>query len=383
MATYPRLVAVAYDLNFRHAAEIFSGVADQVRESGLDWQLLPLNFGFEAKLMELAASKRLAGAIGTFVSNQWIEGLLHHEVAAVNLFNFSDITCVPSITLNDSAIAQCAATHLIEQGAKSLTFISQDGAYFNRIRRKSFKISCPPNSYREVEPMEPRRLQVKMLTTMQGPIGILCSNDRVAREICIEARLVGLEAGKDLLIMGIGNDPAESTFAGVAMSSFEIPAREIGKRAAKTLEKQLAESCGVSALGTDMVEARLISRESTLSSTQARLAERVFAAIDESLGLAEFDIAALARRLGLSRRSLEIVTRQHFKNSPYQILSEKRLKRAEELLRHTRLSISKVGEECGYPELHHFSTWFKNKRGVSPKAFRLGESSSNFVTPPV
>ena len=62
------MVAIAFDLNFRHAAEIFSGVSDYVAEARLDWQLMPLNFGFEVRLMELAKSGQLAGAIGTFVS---------------------------------------------------------------------------------------------------------------------------------------------------------------------------------------------------------------------------------------------------------------------------------------------------------------------------
>ena len=42
-----KMVAIAFDLNFQHATEIFSGAADYVRTAGLDWRLLPLNFGFE------------------------------------------------------------------------------------------------------------------------------------------------------------------------------------------------------------------------------------------------------------------------------------------------------------------------------------------------
>jgi AraC-like DNA-binding protein len=29
-----------------------------------------------------------------------------------------------------------------------------------------------------------------------------------------------------------------------------------------------------------------------------------------------------------------------------------------------------VGRLCGYPEPHHFSTWFKNKTNSPPKGFR-------------
>ena len=54
---------IAFDLNFRHAAKIFSGISDDVAEARLDWQLMPLEFGFEVRLMELAKSEQPAGAI--------------------------------------------------------------------------------------------------------------------------------------------------------------------------------------------------------------------------------------------------------------------------------------------------------------------------------
>lgn len=371
-----KLVAIAYDLSFRHAAEIFSGASDYIHSHGLNWQLLPLNFGFEAKLMELAASGRLSGAIGSFVSDEWLRGLHTQRVAAVNLFNFSQIESVPTISLDDAGIGQAAAQHLLEQGAKSLAFIGQDQAYFNQLRRRAFIASCAPEHYLDINPMAPRKIQAESLKNSLPPIGVLCANDRIARELCIEAKRLGLHAGAELLVIGVGNEPIESSFAGIALSSFDIPSREIGYRAAQQMASLFSadKPTGPTA-AAEKITAQLICRESTLASPQARLAERATASIATSFAQADFDIAQLCRSLGVSRRSLELATREQLGKSPHQILSELRLNKAKEKLKCTNQAIGKVGEACGYPEPHHFSAWFKQQTQLSPRNFRLTKGS--------
>ena len=367
------MVAIAYDLSFRHAAAIFRGASDYVHTHALDWQLLPLNFGFEAKLMELAASGRLSAAIGTFVSDEWIRGLHAHQVAAVNLFNFSRIETVPTICLDDAAIGRTAAQHLLEQGAMTLSFIGQDQAYFNQLRRRAFMESCPSGRYLEIPPMAARKVQAESLQHAELPLGVLCSNDHLARELCNDATRRGLAIGQELLVIGVGNKPIESNFAGISLSSFDIPSQEIGYRAAQKLAAILstADSVKAAAMATsERITAQLHWRESTLVSPKARLAERARAGIAASLAQADFDIAQLCRSLGVSRRSLELATAAHFGQSPHQILSELRLQQAKALLQGTNQAIAKIGADCGYPEPHHFSAWFKKKTQLSPRDFR-------------
>jgi transcriptional regulator GlxA family with amidase domain len=206
---------------------------------------------------------------------------------------------------------------------------------------------------------------------MKPPIGVLCSSDRIARELCNEARLMGMDIGNDLLVVGIGNEPAESTFAGIGLSSFDIPAREMGFRAAKEMKKIIGSRTTEAQKRTEKVAVTLIPRESTLPTPQARLAERAVAEMSESIAQADFDVASLCRRLGVSRRTLELATRERLGQSPYQILSAMRLSRAKELLLHSEQTIAQVGEECGYPAPHHFSAWFKQRARMAPKKFRL------------
>lgn len=371
MANSPKLVAIAYDLNFRHAAEIFNSVHDYIRQQELNWQLLPLNFGFEPKLMELAHSGRLSGAIGTFVSDEWVRGLLSRGVSAVNLYNFSRISSVPSISLNDSEVGLSACRHLLEQGARSFAFIGKDQAYYNQIRRNTFAENCPPGTFVSIDPSTSLHALAVRLSHLARPVGVLCSNDRIARELCCEARLLGMEVGLELLVIGIGNEATESTFAGIELSSFDIPAAKIGRMAAGKLAVLIEDGSDEPPYQESIsIHAVLIPRASTLASPQARLAERAVSEIARSVSDANFDVNSLSRGLGVSRRALELAMRKQLKQSPYQLLSKERMKRAKSLLLDTNQTIMKIGEACGYPQPHHFCAWFKKRTGLSPRAFR-------------
>jgi LacI family transcriptional regulator len=397
MKTVEKMVAIAFDLNFRHAAEIFSGVSDYVAEAHLDWQLMPLNFGFEARLMELARSGQLAGALGTFVSDGWLEGLTEAGVPAINMFNFSKIESVPNVGPDDFATGVAAAEHLRTQGAQTFAFFGADGVYYTRLREAGFKAGLarierapPPDvasatslqecsdampiasagiDYLEIRPGAKLIDQLDALKDSAELTGIFCSNDLCARELITLARHKGMRCGKDILVVGVDNDPSESIFAGIGISSFKQPIRETGYLAAKALHQTMTEGC----VQTDLrlqAATRLVPRESSLASNRARIAQQAANWIQENLADPDLDIHSLARRVGVSRRTLELATHEQFKTSPYRLLAKARLKLAQQLLRTTPLPIMEVGTRCGYPEPHHFSAWFKKQSGVAPKGFR-------------
>jgi LacI family transcriptional regulator len=367
-----KMVAIAFDLNFRHAAEIFSGVSDYVAEARLDWQLVPLNFGFEVRLMELAQSGQLAGAIGTFVSDGWIAGLTALGVPAVNMFNFSEIHSIPNIGPDDEATGRAAAVHLIAQRAKRFAFLGADGVHYTRLREKGFKASLPePADCIDLRPGPTMADQIRALDRDSGLLGAFCSNDLSAREFIIEAQRQDWRCGRDLLVVGVDNDPSESIFAGIGISSFKQPIRETGYKSAQVLHELLAHG-QLSSEITLQTPAQLIARESSLPKGRARIAQQATNLLLENLANPELAMEHIAQSVGVSRRVLELACREQLSASPYQLLSQKRLALAEQLLTSTRLPIMEVGTRCGYPEPHHFSAWFKKQVGCAPKAYRDG-----------
>lgn len=370
MKSTKQMVAIAFDLNFRHAAEIFSGVSDYVDAAQPDWQLMPLHFGFEARLMELTACGRLAGVIGTFVSDGWIERLSARGVAAVNIFNFSKINSIPNVRPDDEAIGRVAAAHLITQGAKRFVFFGADGVYYTRLRKIGFATALPdPTNLIELCSGPQLRDQIKALRHDDGLLGVFCSSDSSARAWILEARRQHLECGRDMLVVGVDNDASESIFAGIGISSFQQPIREIAYTAAQVLHELLTQ--GPLCLNLNVqVPAQLIPRESSLASTRARIAQQAATLLRDNLANPRLDMTSIASKVGVSRRILELALKQQLGTSPYQQLCKERLKHARTLLKTTKLPIMQVGSRCGYPEPHHFSAWFKKQAGLAPKAYR-------------
>ena len=364
-----KTIAIAYDLNFRHASEIFSGASDYIAELQIDWQIMPLNFGFEARLVELAQSGQLTGVLGTFVSDQWVKGLLDLDVPAINMFNFSKIETIPNVGPDDFATGKAAATHLRTQAAETFAFFGADNVHYTRLREAGFRSGLREVDYIQLHPGPSLPGQLKAIKSQSSLIGVFCSNDLAARELITIAQQQDIKCGKDFLVVGVDNDPSESIFAGIGISSFKQPIWETGYFAAQALHDWLRLG-KQAAKQKRLLPGQLIPRESSLASNRARTGQQAAQYIKEHLSDSNLDAALLARQVGVSRRSLELAISEQFKTSPYQMIAEMRFNAAEKLFLSTRIPIMEVGARCGYPEAHHFSAWFKNKCGFAPKAYR-------------
>ena len=79
------------------------------------------------------------------------------------------------------------------------------------------------------------------------------------------------------------------------------------------------------------------------------------------------DIAAVC---GLNRSYFGKIFKDAIGKSPQEFLLDYRMIKATELLRYTSLSVADVGNAVGYPNALHFSRAFKNRYGLSPRAWK-------------
>ncbi len=81
-------------------------------------------------------------------------------------------------------------------------------------------------------------------------------------------------------------------------------------------------------------------------------------------------LATIGKELGMSQGALtQILKRQTGKNYS-ELLLERRMERARELLVYTDKTITEIAEETGYTDLFYFSKTFKKNNGVSPNEYR-------------
>lgn len=79
----------------------------------------------------------------------------------------------------------------------------------------------------------------------------------------------------------------------------------------------------------------------------------------------------LARQVGLNDRKLKQGFRQLFNTTVFGYLQDYRMQQAQQLLRQTNLTVAQIATQVGYRNPEAFSTAFRRKFAVSPKAYQL------------
>ncbi len=85
------------------------------------------------------------------------------------------------------------------------------------------------------------------------------------------------------------------------------------------------------------------------------------------------DIEQLAKNLYVSYSWFRQAFKDQTGEAPAQYHQNLRIKKAEEMLTKSDLSIRQISEELGFQNQNHFSALFKRKTGVSPNAYRIRE----------
>lgn len=84
-------------------------------------------------------------------------------------------------------------------------------------------------------------------------------------------------------------------------------------------------------------------------------------------------LAELAQQVELNEHRLKQGFRQVFGTTPFGYLHHCRMHHAQHLLRHSNLTIAGVAANVGYRNPEAFSTAFRRKFAISPKAYQLGK----------
>ncbi|ASP39144.1 AraC family transcriptional regulator [Bacterioplanes sanyensis] len=99
--------------------------------------------------------------------------------------------------------------------------------------------------------------------------------------------------------------------------------------------------------------------------TQRLMLDYIEHHLDQPLTLAQ-----LASQAQLSEYHFARMFKASFGQPPHQYVTERRLQRASELLRHSQLSLAEIALRCGFSSQSHFNQRFKVFYQVTPAAFR-------------
>jgi AraC family transcriptional regulator len=87
----------------------------------------------------------------------------------------------------------------------------------------------------------------------------------------------------------------------------------------------------------------------------------------------------LAQVVGLTPNRFAQAYTQRTGQAPHQFVLECRLKRAQDLLRHSRLSLAEVAARCGFASQQHLTHTMRKKMGITPARLRQAHARNGGV----
>lgn len=356
------VVAVAFPAITETELAVLDGIREGLSRAR-NLEILVLSGGYEAALRRLAGMKELAGAIGDFVSDAWLRPLCEQGVRVVQLAHCSQIGTVPNIAPDFVAMGRGAAQALRHDGAAAFAFIGTPGQYASGQLFEGFAAELAAGGLQALESSGTSPAQIReFLGRQPHPLGLFTASDRLARFAVVAARELGWRVPEEMAVIGVGDVRLESLYAGMPLSSYALPGRELGR---------LAAECLTGGEGSDAATLRplglLHERRSSLRSPTGLDRALIYARSNLEEPLQVDDLCRIA---GMSRRSLENAMQSTCGTSPSLYLQALRRERAETLLRTTQQSVQTIARACGYAEPSVFSTAFRRWTGVTPSGYR-------------
>ena len=215
---------------------VMDGVSGFLEEHGLHIVI------FRTEPTEPAPSSLLAKAVdGVVLATFWTPAFLDQllslgfPVVAANPGGVATCDCV---RIDDTEAAAQGTRHLVELGHRQIAYVgsgSRRGARLNQLRWLGYVQAmsaaglpiCPGCDAR-ISASE----SVPKLFSENPPTALVCFNDQIAFNAAREVRRIGLEAPRDVSIVGM-DDLWSRGFFDPPLTTVRIPFRDIGREAAR------------------------------------------------------------------------------------------------------------------------------------------------------
>ena len=109
--------------------------------------------------------------------------------------------------------------------------------------------------------------------------------------------------------------------------------------------------------------------EVTVTSTDEKFLQKVFALLEENLSNADFDVTAFSQEIGMSHTHLHRKLTALLGQSANELIRTFRLKRAASLLSQQHGNVSEIAFMVGFTNPNYFSKCFRDQFGQTPTEY--------------
>ena len=315
-----------------------------------------------------------------------VQPFIRGDAPIVGIDILSDVDAGMWATLlpDNAGIGEAAAEELLPKGLKCyavVPLLPRTSWGEERDRGFSERIRATGGDVRVYEPHEAWRAAgerdalARWLAALPRPFGLFASNDILAKFALGACKEAGISVPDEAMIIGADNDETLCLYCSPQLTSVRIDHEGAGRRAAEALQgyfgKQRPKRIATMRFGPCGVARRASTNEAAPGFDLRLVAGLDFiASHSENPFIGAGDVAAA---MGLGRRQAERLFHAAG-TSIRRKLEETRLAHVKSLLATTRLPLRRIAAECGFYSDIYLSGVFRKRLGMSPGAWRKGQS---------
>jgi len=288
-----------------------------------------------------------------------------------------------SVGIDERAVGEMAAEHLWSRGYRHFAFIGSSdmgwsngrgegfarwlGEHGKKPQIHLFSTDRLPVFWSEDLARRHQRLQ-GLITCLPTPCGVFTANDVIACFVLQAARHERYRVPGDLGVIGVDNDPFPNAAAGLAISSIELPFREVGRRAARLLEQCWQQQPRPEVVRLPPV--RVVVRASTDAFMTRDALVRKAQRFVEAHRHGRITVGDITRAVGSNRTTLGKRFQRELRVRLHDYLLRRRMAYALDRLNEGNANVDKVADECGFSSASYFSRVFTRMTGRRPGSVR-------------
>jgi Transcriptional regulators len=232
-------VALIVETSLASGRDILRGIAQYIREHG-PWSVYHEPRGLEEDVPRWLARWRGDGIIARVQTRQIAEAVLATGLPVVDVLGLVPEAGLPLVHVDDRAIAELAAEHLLERGFQEFGFVGITGAPWAEGRRQAFEAAVQRAGFRChscILPPDARRYEswekqierlIQWLQELPRPIGIMVCNDPRGELVMEACRRVDVAVPEQAAIIGVDNDEPLCEVCNPSLSSVMPDHRRVG-----------------------------------------------------------------------------------------------------------------------------------------------------------
>jgi len=295
----------------------------------------------------------------------------------ISTWRHEKIPEIPDLYVDNVAIGEMAAEHLLERGFEDFAFCGMDEFFWSNQRRQGFTDRIAragfdviaygrPRSGRRRSWENEQSLLADWIKSLPRPVGMMACIDERAQDIAEVAKLVGLRIPEDIAVVGCDNDELICDLSYPPLSSVELNAEKAGYEAAELLHRMMTGEEKMGDHSIPVKPSRVVKRLSTdicavEDADVAAALHFIRKHAREAIQVEDVARAVALSRHGLYKRFQTLLNRS--------VQEEIRRTRVEQIcisLLETKLSVSRIASDFGYGGPEHLARYFKQQKGMTP-----------------